>query len=75
MNLDVNNLMPLFLTVLKIFFIACSVFYLIFSLIVVKQVTSMTKNVKDKFNSVLISFSFIHLIAVAILVFLIIVLL
>lgn len=75
MNLDVNNLMPLFLVVLKIFFIACSIFYLIFSLIVVKQVTSMSKNVKDKFNSILISFSFIHLIAAAILVFLIIVLL
>ncbi len=75
MNLDVNNLMPLFLTVLKIFFIACSLFYLVFSLIVVKQVTSMTKNVKDKFNSILISFSFIHLIAAAVLVFLIIVLL
>jgi hypothetical protein len=74
MNLDVNNLMPLFLTVLKIFFIACSLFYLVFSLIVVKQVTSMTKNVKDKFNSILISFSFIHLIAAAVLVFLIIVL-
>lgn len=75
MNFDVNNLMPLFLTILKIFFIACSVFYLIFSLIVVKQVSSMSKNVKDKFNSILISFSFIHLIAAAILVFLIIVLL
>jgi len=75
MNLDVNNLMPLFLTVLKIFFIACSLFYLVFSLIVVKQVTSMTKNVKDKFNSILISFSFIHLIAAAVLVFLIIVIL
>jgi len=75
MNLDVNNLMPLFLTVLKIFFIACSLFYLVFSLIVVKQVTSMTKNVKDKFNSILISFSFLHLIAAAVLVFLIIVIL
>jgi len=75
MNLDINNLMPLFLTVLKIFFIACSLFYLIFSLIVVKQVTSMTKNIKDKFNSILISFSFIHLAAAAVLVFMIIVLL
>ena len=75
MILNINDLMPLFLTVLKIFFIACSLFYLIFSLIVVKQVTSMTKNVKDKFNSILISFSFIHLIAAVILVFMIIVLL
>jgi len=75
MNFDVNNLMPLFLTILKIFFIACSIFYFIFSLIVVKQVSSMSKNIKDKFNSILISFSFIHLIAAAILVFLIIVLL
>jgi hypothetical protein len=44
--------------------------YLVFSLVVVKQVGTMTKNVKDKFNGVLISFSYLHLIAAVMLVFL-----
>lgn len=47
-----------------------TIIYLIFSLVVVKQVGTMTKNVKDKFNSVLIAFSYLHLLAAIILVFL-----
>ncbi|MDD4938086.1 MAG: hypothetical protein PHX34_03695 [Candidatus Shapirobacteria bacterium] len=69
-----NNIefLPIFLMVQKIFFIACSIFYLIFALIVVKQVTSMSKNVKDKFNPILISFSYIHLIFAIFLIFIVI---
>ena len=68
MNLDI---MPYFLIAQKIFFAACSLIYFVFSLIVVKQVTSMSKNVHDKFNPVLITFSFIHLIFSGILIFLV----
>jgi hypothetical protein len=68
MNLDI---MPYFLIAQKIFFVACSLIYFVFSLIVVKQVTSMSKNVHDKFNPVLITFSFIHLIFSGILIFLV----
>ena len=56
-----NPYIPYLLLSSKIFFIACGVLYLIFALIVVKQVTSMSKSVKDKFNPILISFSFLHL--------------
>lgn len=56
-----NSLNYYFLGATKIFLVAFTVLYFIFSLIVVKQVTSMSKSVKDKFNVVLIIFSFIHL--------------
>lgn len=59
--LSPNNLTNYFFGATKIFFIACSLLYLVFSLIVVKQVTSMSKSVQDKFNHILIVFSFIHL--------------
>lgn len=39
-----------------------SLVYLIFALVVVKQVTSMSKEVHDKFNGLLIAFSYLHLI-------------
>jgi len=64
-NLDFNNY---FLGITKVFFIALSILYLIFSLIVVKQVTSMSKNITDKFNTILVVFSFIHLIFAVILI-------
>lgn len=35
--------------------------YLIFAIVIVKQVSMMTKNVNDKFNGVVIFFSYIHL--------------
>ena len=70
MNIE---LLPIFLIIQKIFFIACSVFYLIFALIVVKQVTSMSKNIKDKFNPVLISFSYLHLVFAIFLIFIVII--
>ena len=51
-----------FLIFIKIFFIIFSVLNLIFSLIVVKQVTSMSKDINDKFNLILISFSYIYVV-------------
>jgi len=42
-------------------FVTGAVLYFIFALVVVKQVLMMTKNVNDKFNSVLILFSYLHL--------------
>lgn len=62
-----NNYLAIFEKVLGIL---GTIIYLIFSLVVVKQVGTMTKNVKDKFNGILIAFSYLHLIAAIILVFL-----
>lgn len=50
--------------------IAGSIIYLIFSLVVVKQVNTMSKNVKDKFNGILITISYIHLLGAIVLIFL-----
>ena len=47
-----------------------TIIYLIFSLIVVKQVSTMTKNVQDKFNNLLVIFSYLHLAFSIFLVFL-----
>ena len=65
---NLSNLDSYFFGVTKIFFVALSILYLIFSLIVVKQVTSMSKSITDKFNIILIAFSFIHLIFSVVLV-------
>lgn len=64
---DLNNYLAL---AEKIFGILGTVVYLIFALVVVKQVTTMSKNVKDKFNGVLITFSYLHLALAILLVFL-----
>ena len=50
-----------FLIVIKVFFILGSILNLIFSFIVVKQVASMSKNINDKFNFILVIFSYIYL--------------
>jgi len=71
--MNLPELMPYFLIIQKIFFIAMSLFYFIYALLVVKQVKSMSVNVKDKFNPILIAFSYIHLLFAALLIFLIIV--
>lgn len=52
----------------KLCFIAGAVMYAIFAFVVVKQVSMQTKNVKDKFNGILIAFSWIHLIFAVLLV-------
>ncbi len=57
-----------FLSIIKIFFIIGSILNIIFSFIVVKQVTSMSKNINDKFNFVLIIFSYIYLVLSIILI-------
>lgn len=54
----------------KILGIAGSAVYLIFALVVVKQVNTMSKNVKDKFNKILITISYLHLLGAILLVFL-----
>lgn len=54
----------------KTLFVCGAVLYFIFALVVVKQVLMMTKNVNDKFNFVLIIFSYLHLAFSAFLIFL-----
>lgn len=56
------------LPIIKIFFIILSLLYLIFSVIVVRQVTTMSNSIKDKFNQFLATFSLIHLVFAVILV-------
>lgn len=58
------------LLIQKSFFVLGAIMYFIFSLVVVKQTSMMSRNVKDKFNSVLITFSYIHLAFSIFLVFL-----
>jgi len=45
----------------KIFAFLGTGLYLVFAIVIVKQVSMMTKNVNDKFNGVVIAFSYIHL--------------
>ena len=45
----------------KILAIAGALVYIVFAIVIVRQVASMTKNVQDKFNGILIVFSYIHL--------------
>jgi len=54
----------------KASFVLGSILYLIYAGVVIKQVGTMTKNVNDKFNSILIIFSYIHFIFAIFLVFL-----
>ena len=55
--IDLNNAL---LLIFKSFFVLGSILYFIFSLVVVKQTSTMTQNINDKFNGVLITFSYIH---------------
>lgn len=45
----------------KLFFVICAIFYLVFSVLVVKQTTTMSRSISDKFNSILITFSYVHM--------------
>jgi len=45
----------------KFFTVLGTIIYFIFSVVIVKQVTSMSHNVYDKFNTILIIFSYLHL--------------
>jgi hypothetical protein len=49
------------LLVTKFFFVLGAVLYFIFSIIIVRQTTTMTRNVSDSFNPILIAFSYLHL--------------
>lgn len=51
-------------------FVLGAVLYVIFAMVVVKQVGTMSKNVNDKFNSILIAFSYLHFAFAVFLVFL-----
>jgi hypothetical protein len=51
-------------------FVLGAVLYVIFAMVVVKQVGTMSKNVNDKFNPILIAFSYIHFAFAVFLVFL-----
>jgi len=64
---DFNSLFSL---IFRIFFLLGSVFYVIFAIVVVRQVAMMSKNVYDKFNTILILFSYLHLAFAIFLVFL-----
>ena len=55
---DFNSI---FLILTRIFFMIGSILYLVFAIIVVRQVAMMAKNVYDKFNGVLVTFSYLHL--------------
>lgn len=56
--LDFNSIFTL---LFRIFFLLGAVFYVVFAVVVVRQVAMMSKNVYDKFNSILIIFSYLHL--------------
>jgi hypothetical protein len=65
------NQLNLYLQIIeKASFVLGAILYLIFALVVVKQVGSMTKNVFDKFNSILVAFSYLHIAFAVFLVFL-----
>lgn len=59
MNIDINSIMQL---IWKYSFVAGALIYVVFAFVVVKQVTTMSRNVKDKFNAILITFSYLHLV-------------
>ena len=59
---DINqNWSRYFLGVEKTFFVILAVLYIIFSVVVVRQVTSLSRNVSGKFNIVLTVISYINL--------------
>ncbi|MFA7301488.1 MAG: DUF5657 family protein [Candidatus Shapirobacteria bacterium] len=51
-----------FLILEKIFAFVGTGLYLIFAIVIVKQVSMMTKNVNDKFNGVVTFVAYVHLI-------------
>lgn len=57
----ISQINTLMLLAGKLFVILGTILYLIFSIVIVKQVTAMSQNVYDKFNGILIAFSYLHL--------------
>lgn len=65
-----NNWLKYFLGIEKTFFVILSILYIIFSIIVVRQVTSLSKELGGKFNLILTTISFFNLIFSFFIVFL-----
>lgn len=65
-----NNMENYLILAEKIFGELGAIVYLVFAVVVVKQVGAMTKNVKDMFNGILVAISYLHLIFALLLVFL-----
>ena len=53
----------------KIFFVVGAFLYLIFALVIIKQMSSLSKNVQDKYNPLFVALSYIHLIGTIFLIF------
>ncbi|HPD44677.1 MAG TPA: hypothetical protein PK131_00670 [Candidatus Woesebacteria bacterium] len=66
-NLNLNNI---FFLLTKIFVIVGGLIYLIFALLIVKQVKVFSKNIRDKFNRPIMIASYLHLILAFLLIFL-----
>lgn len=56
--IDYQNIIQI---VQKVFAILGTIIYLIFAIVMVKQVSTMSQNVYDKFNFILKIFSYLHL--------------
>lgn len=65
-----NNWLKYFLGIEKGFFVILSLLYIIFAVVVVRQVTSLSKEVGGNFNLILTTISYINLIFSFFLVFL-----
>lgn len=63
----INNF---FLLLVKVFFILGTCLYMVFSIIVVKQISNISKHIHTRLNPVLVIFSYIHLIFSLFLIFL-----
>jgi len=55
------DLTSYFVILERIFAVVGMGLYLIFAVVIVKQVSMMTKNVYDKFNGIVIAVSYVHL--------------
>lgn len=65
-----NNWLKYFLGVEKTFFVILSLLYIIFAVVVVRQITSLSKEIGGKFNVILTTISYVNLIFSFFLVFL-----
>jgi len=72
---QINNLTGAVFVFIKVFIFVGAVIYLIFASIIVKQAKTFSKNIRDKFNSLIITAAYAHLIAAAVLVFLVLIIL
>lgn len=65
-----NNLNSLILALFQTFFILGGIFYIIFAIVVIRQITIMKKTLITTFNPVILTLGYIHLgLAVAVLLF------